>query len=118
MYLVHIVIACGQLFPSQQILLVDGDRLIADPFAEMERVQRFLHLEPEITRDHFAFNSTKGFFCVRMPGSPAEKCLNDTKGRRHPEVAASVLQTLRRFYAPYNRQFYLMVGHDFKWPED
>lgn len=107
-----------QLFPAQQILLVDGDRLIADPFPEMERVQRFLGLENEITRHHFAFNSTKGFFCVRTPGSPAEKCLNDTKGRRHPVVDSSVVQTLRRFYAPYNRQFYLMVGHNFQWPEE
>lgn len=97
---------------------MDGDRLIYDPFPEMERVEQFLSLDHEISRDHFAFNATKGFFCIQMPGSSAEKCLNDTKGRRHPEVDPSVIELLRRFYAPYNRQFYLMVGKDFKWPED
>ena len=107
----------AQLFPSQQILLVDGDLLVRDPFAEMQRVQRFLHLEPEVTQQHFAFNATKGFFCIRVPGSATERCLNDTKGRRHPLVHPAVLQTLRQFYAPYNRQFYLMVGRDFHWPE-
>ena len=96
---------------------MDGDSLIEDPFPEMERIQQFLRLEQEITRDHFAFNATKGFYCIKMPGSASDKCLNDTKGRRHPSVDPSVIQTLRRFYAPFNRQFYQMAGKDFRWPE-
>jgi hypothetical protein len=106
-----------QVFPSHQILLVDGDRLIYDPFAEMQRVEQFLSLQHEISRDHFAFNDTKGFFCIQMPGS-SYHCLNETKGRRHPDVDPAVIQLLRKFYAPYNQQFYLMVGRDFMWPEE
>ena len=75
-----------QTFPASQILVVDGDRLVYDPFPEVRRVEDFLGLEHEITQDHFVFNATKGFYCIKSPGSGDDKCLNETKGRRHPKV--------------------------------
>lgn len=107
-----------QTFPASQILVVDGDRLVYDPFPEVRRVEDFLGLEHEITQDHFVFNATKGFYCIKSPGSGDDKCLNETKGRRHPKVPPAVIHTLRKFYAPYNHQFYTIVGKDYNWPED
>ena len=93
--------------------------MIDDPYSEVLKVIQFLNLNSdEITRDQFSFNSTKGFYCIKLPGSDVEKCLNETKGRRHPQVDSSVVQILRKFYAPYNRHFYSMVGRDFHWREE
>lgn len=97
--------------------MVDGDRLVYDPFPEVQRVEQFLSLSHRIKADNFAYNSTKGFYCVKLDGDETEKCLNESKGRRHPDVNPAVVETLRRFYTPYNRQFYKMVGRDFGWPE-
>jgi len=106
-----------EIFPSSQILVVDGDRLIDDPFPEVRKVEDFLDIGHEVTVEHFSFNATKGFYCIRVPGTDMEKCLNETKGRRHPHISSSLIQQLRKFYASYNRQFYLMIGQHFNWPE-
>jgi [heparan sulfate]-glucosamine 3-sulfotransferase 5 len=107
-----------QAFPSKQIMVVDGDELVRDPFPEVRKVEDFLGLDHEITFDHFVFNATKGFYCIQSPVSQDDKCLNETKGRRHPKIPPAVIHTLRKFYAPYNRHFYSLVGKDFAWPEE
>lgn len=53
-----------KFFPLKQFLIVSGERLIADPAAELYRVQDFLNLKRVITEKHFYFNSTKGFPCM------------------------------------------------------
>lgn len=53
-----------KFFPLKQLLIVSGERLIADPAAELYRVQDFLNLKRVITEKHFYFNSTKGFPCM------------------------------------------------------
>lgn len=53
-----------RFFPLKQFLIVSGERLIADPAAELYRVQDFLNLKRVITEKHFYFNSTKGFPCM------------------------------------------------------
>lgn len=102
-------------FQRQQIHVIDGDRLVRQPFQEMRRVETFLGLAHRIPRDAFYFNRTKGFFCVR--NDTVDKCLNESKGRKHPDVPGPVVSKLRQFYAPFNREFYHMVGKDFHWPE-
>ena len=46
------------------------------------------------------------------------KCLAKTKGRVHPKVSQEFLHKLRKFFRPYNFQFYDMTGHDHGWPDD
>lgn len=74
-------------------------------------------LEARIPEEVFYFNKTKGFYCVRTPDDVQDHCLNESKGRKHPKVAPAVISRLREFYAPFNREFYSLVGHDFGWPE-
>lgn len=45
------------------------------------------------------------------------RCLNSSKGRRHPKVDKQVMTKLRQFYAPFNAHFERMVGKVFNWPE-
>uniref|UniRef100_A0A2R5LA52 Heparan sulfate glucosamine 3-O-sulfotransferase 5 n=1 Tax=Ornithodoros turicata TaxID=34597 RepID=A0A2R5LA52_9ACAR len=103
-------------FQRQQIHVIDGDRLVKQPFEEMRKVETFLGLTHRIPKDAFYFNRTKGFFCVR--NDTVDKCLNESKGRKHPDVPGPVVSKLRQFYAPFNREFYQMVGKDFEWPEE
>jgi len=47
-------------------MVVDGDNFIQQPWAEQERVEKFLDLPHELSEDNFYFNTTKGFFCGRQ----------------------------------------------------
>lgn len=73
-------------------------------------------LEPRIGRHNFYFNHTKGFFCLR--NDTADKCLRETKGRRHPRVDPAVVTKLRKFFSEHNQRFYDLVGQDLGWPEE
>ncbi|CAG9093830.1 unnamed protein product [Plutella xylostella] len=104
-------------FPRRRLLLVSGERLVADPAAEMARVQEFLGLKKVITEKHFYFNSTKGFPCLlKSETSPTPHCLGKTKGRSHPHIDPSAIERLREFYRPYNERFYELSGINFGWP--
>ena len=105
------------MFPGNQIHVVDGDELIRNPYPEVKKVESFLNLSSEIRAENFSFNSTKGFYCVKLDGSESEKCLNESKGRRHPIVDPNVISKLRSFYGPFNQRFFQMVGKSFNWPD-
>jgi len=105
-------------FDRERLLFVRGERLVADPAAEMAAVQSFLGLRPLIDSRNFYFNATKGFPCLRPSTGARSKssfCLGASKGRRHPPVDVQALRRLRRFYRPYNALFYEMTGVDFGW---
>ncbi|XP_073982824.1 heparan sulfate 3-O sulfotransferase-A isoform X2 [Rhodnius prolixus] len=104
-----------EVFPRQQLLIVNGDRLIEDPVSELERIETFLGLEHRIGRHNFYFNRTKGFYCLR--NDTADKCLRESKGRKHPRVDPKILTKLRRYYVEHNQKFYELVGEDLGWPE-
>lgn len=102
-----------QYFPLESIHVVDGDELIRDPLPEMKKVERFLKLEPQINASNFYFNKTKGFYCLRDHGR--ERCLHDSKGRAHPQVAPAILQKLYQFFHEPNKKFFELVGRTFNW---
>ncbi|XP_076674399.1 heparan sulfate 3-O sulfotransferase-A isoform X2 [Andrena cerasifolii] len=105
-----------EVFSREQILIVNGDQLIEDPVPQLRRIESFLGLEPRIGRHNFYFNHTKGFYCLRNETS--EKCLKESKGRRHPRVSPVVVTKLRRFFNEHNQRFYELVGEDLGWPEE
>ena len=90
------------VFPSQQIHVVDGDRLVLDPLAELLPLQTFLNLKPVVNEDTFYYNDTKGFFCWH---SKRDKCLGEGKGRSHPVVSPETELKLKEFYFGPNRDF-------------
>jgi len=105
-----------QLFTLDQFHFVSGERLVVDPAGELRRLQHFLGIKQLVTDKHFYYNATKGFPCLKKAergGTP--RCLGQSKGRRHPVVAADALRRLRDFYRPHNRRFYDLIGIDFGW---
>ncbi|GFU42333.1 heparan sulfate glucosamine 3-O-sulfotransferase 5 [Trichonephila clavipes] len=103
-------------FSREQIHIVDGDNLIVDPFQEIQKIENFLGLGHRVLKKNFYYNETKGFFCVR--NATADKCLNDSKGRKHPNVSSEIIRTLRMFYAPHNQHFFKQTGVTFNWPTE
>lgn len=104
-----------KLFSKNQIHVVDGDQFVYDPLSELQKIEDFLGLPSLINRDNFTYNTTKGFYCIRTEDN-GQRCLNKNKGRKHPDIHPLVIQKLRRFYDPYNKYFYKLVGRKFAWP--
>lgn len=104
-----------EVFSRQQLLIVNGDRLIEDPVSELQRIEQFLELEPKISRSNFYFNQTKGFYCLR--NETTDKCLRESKGRKHPRVNPAVINKLRQFFSEHNQKFYELIGEDLGWPD-
>lgn len=112
----HYVHRWLETFGRQQILVVNGDQLIEDPVPQLQRIERFLGLEQHIGMRNFYFNETKGFYCLRNETS--DRCLKETKGRRHPRVDPAIIVRLRKYFAEHNQKFYELIGEDLGWPED
>lgn len=105
-----------EVFPREQILVVNGDLLIEDPVSQLQKIERFLGLEPRIGTHNFYFNETKGFYCLR--NETFDRCLRETKGRKHPRVDPEVVSKLRRYFSEHNQKFYELVGEELGWPEE
>lgn len=105
-----------ETFSREQLLIVNGDLLIEDPVSQIQKIERFLGLEPRIGTHNFYFNETKGFYCLRNETS--DRCLRETKGRRHPRVDPKVVSKLRKYFGEHNQKFYELVGEDLGWPEE
>ncbi|XP_027888894.1 heparan sulfate (glucosamine) 3-O-sulfotransferase 1-like 2 [Xiphophorus couchianus] len=102
-----------EVFPREQIHVVDGDALIRDPFPELRKAERFLDLPPRINPSNFYFNTTKGFYCLLSAGH--DKCLDESKGRPHAPLSAQALKKLCRYFRKPNKRFFEMVGRSFSW---
>ena len=100
-------------FPLSQFHFVSGENLVKNPTEELEKVEKFLGLEHKLTKDHFYFNETRGFYCMHL--KQKEKCLAKSKGRQHPFVDEETVQKLRDFFRPHNEKFYQLVGINFGW---
>ncbi|XP_078534591.1 heparan sulfate glucosamine 3-O-sulfotransferase 1 [Lissotriton helveticus] len=100
-------------FPLHHMHIVDGDKLIKDPLPEMEKVERFLKLSPQINASNFYFNKTKGFYCLRDGGR--DRCLHESKGRAHPHVDSVLMEKLQEHFHEPNKKFFDIVGRTFDW---
>ncbi|XP_072368813.1 bifunctional heparan sulfate N-deacetylase/N-sulfotransferase 1b [Scyliorhinus torazame] len=89
-------------YHANQILVLDGQLLRAEPAATMEKVQKFLSLQNVIDYHKLLiFDPKKGFWCQLLDGNKA-KCLGKSKGRRYPEMDADSRVFLREYYRDSN----------------
>ncbi|XP_038051763.1 uncharacterized protein LOC119724679 [Patiria miniata] len=100
-------------FKPAQILAIDGETFIKDPYPAVKLVEQFLGIRDYFTRDHFYYDVQKGFFCMNKP--IPQNCMSPAKGRPHPEVREDTLQKLRDFYRPYNEKLRHLVNLDLHW---
>lgn len=119
------------LFQMRQMHFVDGERLIAAPAEELQKLEKFLGLKPYIRREHFVFDPRKGFYCLngtismihhgghKILGPPVDAdmephCLSRSKGRRHVRLSKRLVGKLKEFYGPFNQYLYTLTGISFE----
>ena len=89
-----------QYFDLSQFHLVNGENLVRAGVAKLSKVETFLGLEHHLSRDNFYFNSTKGFYYMKLQWR--QKCLSNSKGRDCVNISVRNLQMLRDFFRPLN----------------
>lgn len=102
-------------FPLEQILIVDGENFILNPFEELQRVERYLQLKPYFQKSQFYFSEEKGFYCWKTKRKNEPQCLGDKKGRSHPSVDENVIEKLKNYYKSSNQEFYHLAQKKFNW---
>lgn len=81
------------LFPDDQLLVINSDRMFERPREEMERVYEFLGLPGKPPRDLGAYNQ-----------------------RDYPSMPEEVERRLTEYFAGPNARLYELTGTDFGWP--
>lgn len=95
-----------KIFPPTNILVVDGDNLIKEPAAEMERVERYLNISPYFNKKQFVIGP-KGFPCFNMR---KVSCMQENKGRHHPKIKKTTEYYLQEYFSPIMEKFQNMTG--------
>lgn len=104
-----------KFFPLEQLLIVDGGNFIANPFEELQKVEKFLELKSYFQKSQFYYSKEKGFYCWKTRRKTEPQCLGDKKGRSHPHVTEDVIAKLKNYYKSSNEQFYRLAQKKFSW---
>jgi hypothetical protein len=67
-------------FPREQILILNGENFIVDPYQEIKKVEEFLNLKKFYLKKNFIFDKAKGFYCIRKNEKQKPTCLGSDKG--------------------------------------
>lgn len=103
-------------FPMEQILVLNGENFIINPYEEVVKFEKFLNLKPFFQKEHFIYDEKKGFFCFNNDiNSKQVECLKGNKGRPHPYISEDVIQKLEEYYEPYNKEFFDLIGEKKFW---
>ncbi|XP_003726947.2 heparan sulfate glucosamine 3-O-sulfotransferase 1 [Strongylocentrotus purpuratus] len=99
-------------YSRDQILVLDGEQLILEPYQIMQKVEKFLGIEPYFLPENFHFNVQKRFYCLSQP---IYACMKPSKGRVHPSVSDEIVDKLKQFYTPYNIELEELLNQTFSW---
>jgi hypothetical protein len=102
-------------FSFDQLLIIDGEKMIVDPFSVLVKVEKFLNLKPHFKNENFVFNKEKGFFCINNEKFDKPKCESESKGRQHPYIAKEILDKLSKFFEPYDKHLFKLLKQDPFW---
>lgn len=93
------------LFPRKQIMIIQSERFFESRVETMNQVAEFLGLES------FEFQT------AAQLGRSWDASVSDTSRRPQPYDAMDTDQrkTLTRFFDPYNKKLYGLIGEDFGW---
>lgn len=81
-------------YPWEQVLVLQSEQLFGDPHGQLQRVWRFLGLEPVQLSD-----------------------LQALKTGRHASIPGPARDRLTQYYAPHNDRLYALPHIDFRWPD-
>ena len=106
------------LFPREQILIINGQGLVENPYSEVVKVENFLGLPNLVKKTTFWKNTKTNFPCwISYKG---KNCIDlAIKGIKHPETKDEVkilVDKLRENFIPRNMEFFNLTGITFNWP--
>ena len=116
-YIIHIE-QWIKTFSRQQVLIIDGDEFREDQLSPLKNTESFLGIEHFITRDKFAFNEEKGFYCLKTKTTifgESMHCLGEGKGRAHPEISPEAKRKLENYFTPFNKRLFQLMGRTLDW---
>ncbi len=97
---------------GKNLFIVDGENLKERPWEEVGRVEKELGLPSYTTKEHFFFNATKGFYCMRAWRScHRKKGHGDLKGM----FPKQFVQKLRTYFAPLEKSVNQLLNTNFSW---
>ena len=103
-----------EVFPLDQILLVDGDVLRNTPLRELAKVEHFLGVPSALNEDNLYKNETLGnYYCAR--NLEIIKCVGHAKDWKEPLVDQGIIRTMQTYYRPNNELFFKMANRTFDW---
>lgn len=89
-------------YTPQQLMIIDGEELKADPVLVMNRLQHFLKIKPFYDfKDRLRFDSRKGFYC-QVTQVNSTRCLGRSKGRSYPVMEPLAEKYLKAFYLSHS----------------
>ena len=88
----------ASVFPKENILVVNGDKLIEDPQPEIERVEYFLNLPSFFNEVSFFYPEGSQFPCFKH--GEKQTCMRGDKGREHPTLKKETLDLLENIFDP------------------
>ena len=112
-----------RVFPEKDILIVDGEILMEQPWLVMEEVQKFANLSFAIQKKHFVVNKNTGFYCL-ISNSNRQRCLGKNKGRTRSlttdrkvksKMSEKSHKLLKEFYRVYDEDLKKLVNQKFSW---
>ena len=103
-------------FSLSQFLILSHGEFVHDPVTTLKKVERFLGLGDYITADMFAFNSEKGFYCIKSNlTTTGMGCYGDNRGRPQEPIDQETRLKLTQFFAERNRRFFNIIGKSYNW---
>merc|ERR1712156_965970 len=63
-----------EVFPAENIHVIDGENMIKDPLTEIRKVETFLEIAPFFSEEHFYFPEGSKFPCFRKDSESAPRC--------------------------------------------
>ena len=103
-----------EVFPLNQILLVDGDVLRKTPLLELAKVEKFLGVQPALNEQNLYMNKTQSnYYCARSP--EIIKCVGHPKDWKQPQVDPEIIRSMQKYFRPNNELFFKMANRTFDW---
>ena len=111
-----------RVFPEKDILIVDGETLIQQPWLVMEEVQKFANLSVAVQKKHFVINQNTGFYCLIF--NTRRYCLDQGKGKTRLLTSDKTVKSkmsdksqhvLKEFYSVYNKDLAKLANKNFSW---
>ena len=99
---------------GENLIIVDGDKLIADPGPEIVQLEDKLGMPKFFREEDFTIDGSN-FHCYKgmCPSKTGGNSTRDSTGKS--KVPEDVSQVLKKFYEEHNQKFFRLIGRQFQW---